>query len=336
MSNDETCPCRWSRLRVAVGPTAAGLIGGSLTGLMAIPCFVPLCRNMAATYDQYPSLPRPWLAADFQVPVVLSLLAVIIGAVGPMATGVVAVWLARTRDAWADLSAGVSAAVAATLSAFAAGIGFPVVLALVVVPSIADLTTLSESKAAEAAAKRYPDLNQVEPAKRGEKLMPKIVADQIAGGANAVWVGLLIAGLTAGSHTLVGAFAAGYLRRRGETVRTGILPYVELTLPPTLTLALVVSTVLTPVWHVIAGENPFAIGWTSLFGLAAGAALIVAAVALRWPGWLRLALGLTWFLVLIESKNPMIPWILPVIGAVLTGVLVIRARVVRLHAHAAA
>jgi hypothetical protein len=291
---------------------------------------------MAATYDQYPSLARPWLAADFQVPSPLCVIAVIVGVIGPMATGAAAVWLARTRDAWADLSAGVSAAVAATLSAFAAGIGWPVVLALVVVPSIADLTTLSEPQASEAAAQRYPDLSQVEPVKRSERLMPKIVADQIAGGANAVWVGLLIAGLTAGSHTLVGSFAAGYLRRRGETVRSGVLPYVELTLPPTLALALVASTVLTPAWQVIIGKNPFAIGWTSLFALATGAALIVVAVVYQWPGWLRLCLGLTWYLVLIQAKSTMIPWALPVIAAALTGVLVARAGVVRLHAAATA
>src|SRR5262245_48838077 len=103
----------------------AGLLGGSLTGLMAIPSFAPLCRNMAETYDQYPSLTRPWLANDFDVPGVVCVFAVIIGVIGPMATGAAAVWLARTRDAWADLSAGVSAAVAATLSAFAAGIGWP-------------------------------------------------------------------------------------------------------------------------------------------------------------------------------------------------------------------
>src|SRR5258707_15832181 len=87
MDSNDSCPCRWSRLGTAVGPTAAGLIGGSLTGLLAIPSFVPLCRNMAATYDQYPSLARPWLAADVQVPGLLQVLAIIVGVLGPMATG---------------------------------------------------------------------------------------------------------------------------------------------------------------------------------------------------------------------------------------------------------
>src|SRR5262249_60247807 len=125
----------------------------------------------------------------------------------------------------------------------------------------------------------------------------------------------------------VGAFAAGSLGRRGGTLRSGVLPYVELTIPPTLTFALVVSTLLTPAWQVVGG-NPFAIEWTSLFALMAGAALIVAAVVYRWSGWLRLCLGLTWYLILIQSKSSMIPWALPVIAAVLSGVLLARAGVI--------
>ena len=52
------------RLRTTFGPTLAGLVGGALAGLLSLPFVAPLCRNMAATYDKYPSLTRPWMAQE--------------------------------------------------------------------------------------------------------------------------------------------------------------------------------------------------------------------------------------------------------------------------------
>src|SRR5947209_15837114 len=104
----------WSRLGTTFGPTLAGLAGGGLAGFLALPAVAPLCRNVAATYALYPSLPRPWLATDLTLPGWLAAAALLIGLAGPVAMGAVAVWLARPRDVWADLSAGMTAALAAT------------------------------------------------------------------------------------------------------------------------------------------------------------------------------------------------------------------------------
>src|SRR5690242_18727536 len=107
----------WARLRTTCGPTLAGLAGGAVLGLAGLSSLAPLCRNLAATYDRYPSLARPWLAADLALPGWLQLAALLVGLAGPIAMGAIAVWLNRPRDAWADLSAGLTTALAATLTA---------------------------------------------------------------------------------------------------------------------------------------------------------------------------------------------------------------------------
>src|SRR4051794_9537292 len=138
-------PSTWSRLAAALGPTAVGLLGGALAGLAGVQALAPLCRNVSATYARFPSLERPWVACDLSLPGWLVAMSLLIGLAAPVAMGVVTVWLARPADAWADVSAGLTTALAGTLSAFVACVGWPVVLAFVVVPSIADLTLMGDS-----------------------------------------------------------------------------------------------------------------------------------------------------------------------------------------------
>src|SRR5436190_835423 len=91
---------RWSRLRLTFGPTVAGLLGGALTGLLAIPAMAPLCRNVVTTYAKFPSLSHP-AALELNVPGWVSLGALLIGLAAPIAVGALVVWLVRPRDAWA-------------------------------------------------------------------------------------------------------------------------------------------------------------------------------------------------------------------------------------------
>jgi hypothetical protein len=249
---------------------------------------------------------------------------ILLGLAGLVSIGAVAVWLARARDIWADVSAGLSAALAATISAFAFGVGWPIVLATVVVPSIADLTLLSEPK--QSISEQYPDLRQVEPERRERLLMPKIVSDQSSGSAQAVIVGVLLSGLTAGFLAMSGALAAGYLRRRGEDWRMNIAPYLELTVPATVTAAVVASAILTPAWSVLLGENPLAVGWASLMGLAACATLLVMGAIQRWPWLVRLCVGLTWLSILVQARHDGVPWHLPVIAMFMAGGLMWKYR----------
>jgi hypothetical protein len=298
------------RLRTTFGPMLAGLAGGALMGLLAVPAMQSLCRNLAATYDRYPSVARPWLATEPLLPAWLTPLALLLGTAGPVLMGAAAVWLARPRDAWADLSTGLTTALAGTLTALMTCIGWPVVLALVVVPAISDLTLLSDSAAgpdvtgsAQQLVQRYPDLEGTEPARRGSTFMAKLVSDQITGGAQAIWVGVLLAALTAGALALSGALAAGHLRRRGDAPRRCIVPYLEMTLPLSVTLGLIAATALTPAWRTLLGENLFPVEALLLAGLALVAALLVIGVVQRWSWLPRLALALAWVNLLMAGRS---------------------------------
>ena len=105
-----------SRLRVILGPILVGIIGGALSGLLALFAVVPLFRNMAETYESYPSLKSPWLATNLDLPGWLLAISFVIGLIAPFAMGIATVWLVRSRDVWSDLSAGLSTAMASTIA----------------------------------------------------------------------------------------------------------------------------------------------------------------------------------------------------------------------------
>lgn len=321
----------WARLRTTFGPTAAGLLGGAFLGLAGLYLVQPLCRNVAATYAEYPSLTRPAIAAYRGLPAWLSFLALMVGILAPVGTGAVVVWLARPRDIWADLSAGLSAALACTLSAFATCIGWLVVLAMVVVPSISDLTLLSESVRSPAGkhpsqelAARYPDLKSVEPDERGAKFMPKIVSDQVSGGIQSVWVGLLMALLTAGSLAMCGTLAAGYLMRRGGGFPRLIMPYLEITVPLTVTVAIGAATALSGLssWSVPA--NPYGFGPATAAGLVVASAILVVGALRCWPWLPRLCLAATWLILLTQPGRGALQGVLPILSGALTAILLVR------------
>jgi hypothetical protein len=86
-----------SRLRITLGPTLVGLVGGALSGLVIVPHMATLCRNAAATYARYPSIERPALATELPLPAWLSAAALLIGLAAPLGLGVATVWLVRPR-----------------------------------------------------------------------------------------------------------------------------------------------------------------------------------------------------------------------------------------------
>jgi hypothetical protein len=205
-------------------------------------------------------------------------------------------------------------------------------MALVVVPSVADTTLMgdavrpavSTAHPSESLAQRYPDLKAVEPDRRGQVLMAKVVSDQVAGGAQAVWYGVLVAFLTAGALALSGTLAAGYLRRRGDGFGRAQLPYLEITLPLAGTLALGAGTLLASAWSTLLAGSVFATGELTLAGLAAVSLLMILGVIRRWSWLPRLGLAFTWVLILVQSRQQEIPWMLPAAAAVLTGFLLLK------------
>jgi hypothetical protein len=329
---------RWQRIRTTFGPTAAGLLGGALSGLAVLQPLEPLCNNVARTYADYPSLEPPFVAVNFGLPAWVTVMALAIGFAAPIATGALAVWLVKPRDLWADLSTGLAAAMACTLSSFVTCIGWAVVLALVVVPSISDLTLLSDSvrapaptaaglpidHPANALSARYPDLERVKPDERGQKFMPKIVSDQVSGGFHSVWVGMLVALLTAGSLAMSGTLAAGYLMRRADGFARSIVPYLEITMPLTVAIALVFAIVLSPVWNAHFGENFFGFGLLTAASVVLTSILMVLGAIRRWPWLPRLCLVITWLILLTQPGRGAIHWILPIMSGGLTLLLLVR------------
>jgi hypothetical protein len=315
----------WARLRSTFGPVVAGLLGGGLLGLAGLHATAALHTNVARSYAKFPSLPAPSVAWDFEVPQVVSLAALVVGLGAALLTGAFAVYLAGPRDLWEDVSAGVTAALAATLAAFVSGIGWAVVLACVVVPSISDLTLVTSSKQpAVDLAERYPDLHDVEPEERGGAFMAKIVSDQVDGSAKAATLGILASFLTMGTLAFAGTLAAGALRRRNEPLTRVILPYFEITGPMAVSLFSGLTVAATAVYGTLLRENPLDNGLIQVLGLVAISGVIITAAIRRWPWVLRLCLALTWLVWLVYAHKGPVGWVLIGVTALLTGFLVIR------------
>lgn len=311
-----------SRLAKTFGPALAGLLGGAMTGLAGLAESGTLGRNVATTYTKFASLDAPSVAS-FDWPPWLLAVFMVVGIAAPVGIGIAVVWLARPKDRWEDLSAGLTAGLAATLAALVARFGGSVVLALVVVPSLADLTLATDTaKSAPALAERYPDLESVEAGQRGNLLMAKIVSDQVAGATNALWVAAILALLSAGSLAVAGTLAAGHLARQGTGWRAAVVPYLELTIPPVVTFAMLVATVLLPTSSVLARGYALPVVWPFLAGVAA--AFVVVGALARWPAPIRICLRVMWVLLLVQEKSSAIPWWLTAIGILLTGFLLCR------------
>src|SRR5207253_9772590 len=130
--------------------------------------------------------PAPWLRA---VAGAFSIL--VVGSMGLWLT-----WLVRPRDRTADLLTGLASGLIAGIAAFLCGVGWAVVLALVVVPSLPDIFLFDKAVAekaavpagpadevarldlAEVVSLRYPDLRALPPRKRVGAFVGKIVTDQ--------------------------------------------------------------------------------------------------------------------------------------------------------------
>jgi hypothetical protein len=280
---------------------------------------------LACSYSKFPSLPAPSVAWDFEVPQAVGLAALVVGLGAAVLTGAFAVWLARPRDLWEDVSAGVSAALAATLAAFVSGLGWAVVLACVVVPSISDLTLVSTSKQpAVDLAESYPDLRDVEPDERGGAFMAKIVSDQVDGSSKAATLGIVASFLTMGTLAFTGTLAAGALRRRNESWKRVILPYFEMVGPMTVSLFSGFNVVTSVVYGTLLRENPLENGLIQVLGLVAISAVMIAGAIRRWPWVLRTCLALTWLAWLNHANKGTAGWIFVGITVLLTGFLVVR------------
>jgi hypothetical protein len=288
----------------------------------ALLSFVVLLRNCADTYSHFPSLSRPSLAIDLSILDELLVPLAVIGAVLPFLMGLANYWLVRPRDVWADVSAGITTALASTLSSFAAGIGWAVILAMTVVPSIADLTWFGDATRRPAAAQgplahpsavlveHYPDLADLPADDRGGRFMSKVVADQVTGSAWGVWLGLLLSLATVGGVGFCSTLAAGYLRRRGGSLRTIAVPYLELTVSTSLLLGLLLREVVFGSSHTFDSTTLRACLFLCLACLTA---MVVLGVLHRWRWVLRSSVSITWIVVFLQALGSAVPWYLAAI-----------------------
>jgi hypothetical protein len=291
-----------ANLRATFGPALIGLLGGGATAVLLIPTASILVANMTSTYERFPSEPQPWFATHWTPSPWLQLSAWVLGFLLPVLTGLGVVWVARPRDAWATVSAGITAGLASTLASFAAFFGWIMAIALVIVPSIYDLSLVCDATTPppgviaqnpqDAFVERHPDLKDVADDERSKAMFARLISDLTVGTARAVWVGLLEAACLCGMVAFFGTMIAGYLRRSSDgRFLPDLVRYVELTVPATLAFNLVVTKVLLPnighmaTWpHVLAG-----------LGIAA-VVIFVALQRGQWP--VRLGLALIWFLCL--------------------------------------
>ncbi len=298
-----------ARRRKALGPVVVGALGGLLAGGYGLVGVGTLPENMACTYDKFPSLARPWMAHHVGVPTPLLIVLAAVGLAAPAAMGLATVLVARPRDVWEDLSAGITAGLTATLTGLLTGLGSASVVALVVVPSIADLTLLGTAAGAPAGAvleERYPDLLTAPARERGGLMMAKITADQVNGCVTGSWAAVAAALASCGVLGLCGTLAAGPLTRRGDRLRTLLVPYLELSLSNAVLAGLVVR-----LWEP---------GVLGIDGPGPGPLVLLAAVNLgvffavrRRLGWLtHLALALAWGVTLIQAQGVPVPLILGV------------------------
>lgn len=290
-------PGFWSQFRRTFGPALVGLVGGGLTVGVSLAATATLLQNVATTYAGFPSLQPPWLARDFSLPTAALVPLVILGVVAPFGMGLATAWLVRGKDRWSEVSAGFTTALTSSVAAYAVGLGWAVTLAMVVVPSISDLTLFERAvrapadaaaKPSDVLAERYPDLQDKPADERGGRFFGKIVADQVVGSAYGVWLGIGLSFATVGALGFCGTLAGGWLLRRGGSWRSVVVPYFELTVATSLAAG-----------RMIAGLAGFGtpITWPGAVCLVTAAALVVLGVVGRWPPLLRVALAVTWGLV---------------------------------------
>jgi hypothetical protein len=254
----------------------------------------PLLTNVSNTYREFPNLSPPFLAQDCSLPPLIGIPLAFIGIVAPFLMGLATARIVRSTNCWDDVSAGLTTALTSSLAAYVFSIGWAVTLALVVVPSISDLTLLGTSTRtpvspaaapSDPLAERYPDLQGIPADKRGLHFFAKIMSDQVVGSAYGTWLGIGLALSSVGLLGFCGTIAGGWLLRRGGSSLSIVIGYFELTVSISLAFGRLISI-------------PFGLT-DSMSGIGAGClvactGVVVAGVIGRWRWLLRVAAALAW------------------------------------------
>jgi hypothetical protein len=258
-------PSAWQLARLwlrrnfaAAGWTAAlGLAGGLLSSLvMWCAEILPRLHSLAFGYDRLPGVTRPWLVPDWEPPHWATSVLLVVVASANGAGGLLLVALARTRSRAADLAAGGSAGLLATMGYLLFGGVWAHLIVATMNPTAEDRQLLSQAawstgehsgqSAAERLLEKYPDLKAVPPPERGAVLSAKIQAETIIaiGGTLTVFTVLML-GLGIPFAAVTTAVAGLLLRGRGRgRLLSVIVPYCEASVPTWMLLILLTGLLL--------------------------------------------------------------------------------------------
>jgi hypothetical protein len=288
-----------------------GLLCGVLSGILGWSRAGNVILGPAAdVYGLLPHVHPPWLlavtwAAPSWVQAVFYYGSLVLFCTAGLLIGL----LVRPKNRAADIAAGsltgfVCGATLLTLS------GWPLIISLIAVGGVEqDLKALSEAAFTEPAAdgaqpgpaerllKKYPDLREVPPAKRGRVFYLKVRADLIAGIPLGIWLGAL-GGLTMEMliYTIMVMAAGPLVRKHGA--RPGVLlPYFERAFPTITLIALSAGYFVADflLRHMV-NIAPLRVWYLSLLALLA---LAVVSTLRRWPWPVRLMLHSSWLVCLL-------------------------------------
>jgi hypothetical protein len=296
---------------------------------IALGALSTLFKTAARHFSAFPSLETPWVARlDLPTATWFLLGALLIGAVLQFGMPLLTHLLVRPKDLWAEIGVGSAtgfvAAVFCSLFYFAPA----AVLVMAVVPSIGDLMLLEENYPTKAPppadaikvfgdksahpqdilVAKYPDLQGVPEHKRAGLLFTKILASQVVGVFQGLWLGIVIPMLGFLILGICGTVAAGYFLRKDGRVGPILLPYLEFAIASFLCVGALAMGAL-PLLAIDSGLSGLsAPEFVVIFLMPALLlALVLVGLGRGWPLLLRLQLYATWFVtcVWLNAYSPM-------------------------------
>jgi hypothetical protein len=303
-----------STLRTTLQVIGIGIMVGGLPVLaFVLASAATLFANVGKAYSYFPSTPvRRW--ATFNIAPIPEISLVASGmffAVAMLLMGWCVAALIRPRRVMSAAMLSLGTGTVAGLASFLAGIGWPMVLTLTIVPSLPDMQLLGDvrgqpSEAAEATPadqpdrllEKYPDLTKVAEKDRPQRLMSKIIADQVTGSYEGMLWGMLFPFALFGLTGLMQGFISGALLVRGDSRLGSLLPYLEISLPTTMLISAMITSFFFTIVAVrfLSREPPDVLPWLLFF--CGWMAVAIFVVAYRWPFWARWSFYLTLEIVL--------------------------------------
>jgi hypothetical protein len=304
-----------STLRTTLQVIGIGIMVGGLPVLaFVLASAATLFANVGKAYSYFPSTPVPrWATFNIApIPEISLIASGMFFAVAMILLGWCVAAIIRPRRVMSAAMLSLGTGTVAGLASFLAGIGWPMVLTLTIVPSLPDMQLLADVRGSERSEpqeatppdqsdrllEKYPDLTKVAEKDRSQRLMGKIVADQVTGSYEGMLWGMLFPFALFGLTGFSQGFIAGALLRRGNSRLGSLLPYLEISLPTTMLICAMITSFFFTLVAVrfLSREPPEVWPWLLFFSGWIAAAIFV--VAYRWPFWARWSFYLTLEIVL--------------------------------------